>query len=90
MNEKLLVENGLRSQLHRKKLKKKTMPLPIQCTNGKKSKIRAHIEHVIAAQKERMNLFIRTIGLELKWPSSTSLNNMQRLIFWEKRATLIG
>jgi len=31
--------------------------------NGKKSSIRAHVEHVFAHQKNRYGLFIRTIGL---------------------------
>ncbi len=31
--------------------------------NALKSKVRAAIEHVFADQKDRMDLFIRTIGL---------------------------
>ena len=92
-NEKLLVENGFRSQLHRKKPKKKPMPLRTQCANGKKSKIRAHVEHVFAVQKERMRLFIRTIGLERARIKITLANltyNLQRLSFWEKRAAPTG
>jgi hypothetical protein len=59
----------------------------------KKSKIRAHVEHVFATQKERMGLFIRTIGLErakIKMALANLSYNMQRLIFWEKRARLTG
>ena len=92
-NERLLAENGFRSQLHRKKPRNKTMPVHCQRANGKKSKIRAHVEHVFAVQKERMGLFIRTIGLERARIKITLVNltyNMQRLIFWEKRATLTG
>ncbi len=31
--------------------------------NGRRSKIRAFIEHVFAHQKSRMGLFVRTIGI---------------------------
>jgi len=31
--------------------------------NGRRSKIRAFVEHVFAHQKSRMGLFIRTIGI---------------------------
>ena len=32
--------------------------------NGRRSKVRAFVEHVFARQKSQMNLFIRTIGIE--------------------------
>lgn len=85
-NEKFLAEHGFRSQLHRKKPKKKPMLASIQRANRKKSRIRVYIEHVFAAQKERMSLFIRTIGLErakIKMALANFSYNMQRLIFWE-------
>lgn len=31
--------------------------------NGLKSKVRSRVEHVFAAQKDRMDLFIRTVGI---------------------------
>ena len=31
--------------------------------NGRRSKIRAFVEHVFAQQKDRMSLFVRTIGI---------------------------
>ena len=92
-NEKLLVENGFCSQLDRKKPKKKPMPLRTQRANGKKSKIRAFVEHVFAVQKERMRLFIRTIGLQrarIKITLATLTYNLQRLIFGEKRGAPTG
>ena len=39
------------------------VPAAIRRTNNAKSKIRSRIEHVFAEQKERMDLFIRTIGI---------------------------
>jgi transposase, IS5 family len=50
-NEALLEDSGLRSQIHRKKPKGKPMPEAIAKANGKKSKVRAFIEHVFARQK---------------------------------------
>ena len=91
VKEKVLTENGFRSQLHRKKLKKKPMPLNTHRANGKKSKIRACVEHVFAVQKERMGLFIQTIGLDRARIKITFANlayNLQRLVFWEKRRTI--
>ena len=71
--------------------KKKPMPLNTHRANGKKSKIRACVEHVFAVQKERMGLFIQTIGLDRARIKITFANlayNLQRLVFWEKRRTI--
>ena len=38
------------------------MPEAIRRANTAKSKIRSRVEHVFAAQKDRMGLFIRTVG----------------------------
>lgn len=38
-------------------------PETIQRANGRKSKVRSHVEHVFTEQKHRMGLFIRTIGI---------------------------
>jgi transposase, IS5 family len=62
-NEALLEDSGLRSQIHRKKPKGKPMPEAIAKANGKKSKVRAFIEHVFAREKGPMGLVIRTIGM---------------------------
>ena len=69
------------------------MPLRTQRANGKKSKIRTFVEHVFAVQKERMRLFIRTIGLQRARIKITLANltyNLQRLIFGEKRGAPTG
>ena len=62
-NEALLEDSGLRSQIHRKKPKGKPMPEAISKANGKKSKVRAFVEHVFAREKGPMGLVIRTIGM---------------------------
>ena len=48
--------------------------------NNAKSKIRSRVEHVFAEQKDRMGLFIRTIGiaeqrLRSEWPISSTTSN---------------
>ena len=57
-------QNGFTSCAHRKKLKGQSMPESIKRGNQTKSKIRSRIEHIFAEQKDRMNLFIRTIGIQ--------------------------
>ena len=47
----------------RKKPQGKPMPEAVARANGKKSKVRAYVEHVFARQKGPMDLVIRTIGL---------------------------
>ncbi len=90
-NETLLKDNGFASQLHRKKPKGKAMPQHIQRANGKKSKVRSKVEHVFAVQKDKMALYVRTIGLKrvhVKIGLANIVYNMKRLIFWENRRVL--
>ena len=52
--------------------------------NNAKSKIRARVEHVFAEQKDRMGLFIRTIGIAratTKIEMANLVYNIKRLIF---------
>ena len=62
-NEELMEKNGFVSHVHRKKPKGRAMPEAISRANNVKSKIRSKVEHVFAQQKDRMDLFIRTIGI---------------------------
>jgi len=83
-NEKHLADNGLRSQIHRKKPQGKPMPEAISRANGKKSKVRAFVEHVFARQKGPMGLVIRTIGLaraKVKIGLANLTYNMKRAIW---------
>ena len=64
------------------------MPQRTAKANAAKSKIRARVEHVFAHQKDKMGLFIRTIGLSRAEAKITLANlayNMNRLIFHERR-----
>src|SRR5215467_13635163 len=93
-NEEHLARNGLRSQIHRKKPKGKPMPETIARANGKKSKVRADVEHVFARQKGPMALVIRTIGLaraKVKIGLANLTCNMKRMVWLTDRlATAIG
>jgi transposase, IS5 family len=81
----------LKSQIHRRKPPGKSMPEATARANGRKSSIRARIEHVFAHQKNRFGLFIRTIGLaraEAKLTLANLAYNFDRLVFHERdRAT---
>ncbi|MBZ5776110.1 IS5/IS1182 family transposase, partial [Rhizobium sp. VS19-DRK62.2] len=58
-----LQDNGLKSDIHQKKPKGKPMPEAMSRANGRRSKVRSAIEHVFARQKDKMKLFVRTIGI---------------------------
>jgi IS5 family transposase len=62
-NEAWLVRNGYVSDIHHKKPKGRPMSEAMARANGRRSKIRAAVEHVFAHQKARMGLFVRTIGI---------------------------
>ena len=92
-NEHLLAQNGFRSEIHRKKPKGKKMPEATRRANGRKSLIRACIEHVFAVQKGPMQACIRTIGLgraKVKLGLTNLAYNMKRLDFWERKLALTG
>lgn len=64
------------------------MPERTARANGRKSKVRALVEHVFADQKQRMGLFIRTIGIareRLKIGMVNLTYNMRRLMWLSAR-----
>lgn len=88
-NEKWLKRQGRISRIHRKKPRGKPMPERTAKANAVKSAVRARVEHVFAHQKDKMGLFIRTIGIRRAEAKITLANltyNMSRLIFHERRA----
>ena len=88
-NETFLTKNGFVSHIHRKKPNGRAMPETMQRANNAKSKIRARVEHVFAEQKDRMRLFIRTIGIAratTKIGMANLVYNIKRLIFLRKIA----
>lgn len=62
-NEEWLEKNGYVSDIHHKKPKGRPMSEATSRANGRRSKVRAFVEHVFAQQKSRMGLFVRTIGM---------------------------
>ena len=79
----------LESHIHRKKPRGRPMPAHIARANGRRSAIRAPIEHIFACQKDKMGLFIRTIGLaraRTKIGLANLVYNMRRLIWPETTA----
>lgn len=83
-NEKFIARNGFASHVHRKKPKGKPMPEAVRRANNTKSKVRARVEHVFAEQKDRMHLFITTIGIAratIKIGMTNLVYNIKRLIF---------
>src|SRR5215207_7694739 len=84
VNEKHLADNGLRSQIHRKKPPGRPMPLNVARANGAKSKVRSAVEHVFAHQKGPMGLVVRTIGLAratVKIGLANIVYNMRRAVW---------
>jgi IS5 family transposase len=56
--------------------------------NGRRSKIRAFVEHVFAQQKARMGLFVRTIGIARARTKIGMVNlayNLTRYVWHEGR-----
>jgi transposase, IS5 family len=91
VNEKHLADHGLRSRLHRKKPRGKSMPAHIARANGRKSKVRAAVEHVFAHKKGPMALVVRTIGLaraRAKIGLANLVYNMKRAFWLTGRAAM--
>ena len=83
-----MARNGFVSRVHRKKPKRRAMPERIRRANKPKSKIRACVEHVFAAQKTRMDLFVRTIGIAratTKIGMANLVYNLKRLLCLRRR-----
>ena len=88
-NETFLNKNGFVSHIHRKKPKGRAMHETMRRANNAKSKIRSRVEHMFAEQKDRMGLFIRTIGIAratTKIGMANLVYNIKRFIFLRKIA----
>jgi len=87
-NEAFMAGNGFASQVHHRKPPSKALPEPLARANARRSKVRAAVEHVFAHQKQRMGLFVRTIGLaraRLKIGMVNLAYNMQRFLWLRAR-----
>ncbi len=87
-NEAFMAENGFVSRIQRKQPANRPMSRTVRRANNAKSEIRAGVEHVFAEQKDRMDLFIRTIGLPratIKIGLANLVYNLKRLTFLKRR-----
>jgi len=88
-NEEFLASNGFLSRIHRKKPPGRPMLETTRRANAIKSKVRSGVEHVFAVQKDKMDLFIRTIGIAratVKIGMANLVYNMKRLVFLDSLA----
>ncbi len=88
-NEAFLAKNGFVSRIHRKKPKGRPTPDAVRRANAARSKIRSKVEHDFAEQKDRMDLFIRTIGLAratTKIGLANLVYNIKQMLFLRKAA----
>ena len=87
-NEAAIRRARLKSMIHFRKPKGKPMDRRHQRANAARSKVRSAVEHVFAAQKSRMALFVRTIGIErarMKIGMANLAYNFKRLVWLEGR-----
>ena len=87
-NEAWLKGMGRVSRIHQRKPKGRPMPKRMARANAAKSKVRSAVEHVFADQKQRMGLFVRTVGLaraRLKIGMVNLAYNMRRLVWTDAR-----
>lgn len=88
-NEEFLEKNGFLSRIHRKKPPGRPMPDTTRRANAIKSKVRSSVEHVFAVQKDKMELFIRTIGIAratTKIGMANLVYNMKRYVYLDRLA----
>jgi IS5 family transposase len=87
-NLALLERRGLKPQFQRKKPRGKKMPAHIARGNATRARVRSHIEHVFAAQKCRLGLIVRTIGMtraRVKIGMANLAYNFTRLVWLKGR-----
>jgi IS5 family transposase len=87
-NLALLAKRALVAHLQRAKPRGKPMPPHIRRGNATRGKVRAAVEHVFAAQKQRLKLIIRTVGLAratTKLGLANLTYNLLRLAWLERR-----
>jgi IS5 family transposase len=86
----LLGRRGLVPQFQRPKPRAKPMPPHMVRGNASRARVRAAIEHVFVAQKCRLGLVIRSVGLAratARLGLANLVTNMRRLVWLATRAT---
>ncbi len=83
-NPALLERRGFFPEVRRPERRGRPIPAHIRRGNATRAKIRAHVEHVFAAEKHRFKLPIRTVGLaRAKIALATLADNFKRLAWIE-------
>ena len=88
-NVALLARRGLVPQFQRPKPRGRSMPPHIMRGNASRARVRVAIEHVFAAQKCRLGLVIRSVGLAratARLGLANLVTNMTRLVWFATRA----
>jgi transposase, IS5 family len=88
-NVALLARRGLVPQFQRAKPRGKAMPPHIMRGNASRARVRVAIEHVFAAQKCRLGLIVRSVGLAratARLGLANLVTNMRRLVWFATRA----
>ncbi len=83
-NLALIARRGLTPQFQRAKPRRRPMPPHIARGNATRARVRSRVEHVFAAEKRRMRLVVRTIGLLRATAKITLANlayNMRRFVW---------
>ena len=89
-NEKRIAKAGLTSKIHFRRPPGKPLKEQHQRANAARSRVRYAVEHPFAEQKDRMGLFIRTVGKARATAKIGMANitfNMKRLVFLKRRAS---
>jgi IS5 family transposase len=89
-NRALLARRGLAPQFQRAKPRGKAMPPHLMRGNASRARVRVAIEHVFAAQKCRLGLVIRSVGLAratARLGLANLVTNMRRLVWFAARET---
>jgi transposase, IS5 family len=87
-NLALLERRGLKPQFQRKKPRGRKMPANIARGNAGRARVRSRVEHVFAAQKCRLGLVTRTIGIvraRVKIGLANLTYNLTRLAWLNRR-----
>ena len=87
-NVALLARRGLVPRLQRPKPRGRPMPPHMVRGNASRARVRVAVEHVFAAQKRRLGLVIRSVGLaraRAKLGLANLVTNMRRLVWLEAR-----
>ena len=89
-NETWLDKNGFKSRIQQKKPMGRAMPERTRISNAKRSSIRSRVEDVFGEQKNRMGLYVKTIGIaraKIKIGMVNISYNMRCLIYQQRLNT---